>query len=213
MEVKRDFIFDPSLALYLPLYELDGAFFMSKDAHGHLCTVTGALWRQNGRYFDGDDKISCGNSPAFDLTTELTFMAWAKWTGETGRPRILIKQFGNSAVPYAWEFVPADNTLMVSFYDAPSEPSVKSTATVVGNIWEFVAVTFSKPTIHFYIDGVDDGAKTFNHTLPVNTANLHIANYSSDYFIGTYGEIWIYNRALSPQEIQHNYLATKWRYR
>ena len=30
---------------------------------------------------------------------------------------------------------------------------------------------------------------------------------------GTMGEVRIYNRALTPLEIQHNYLATKWRYK
>ena len=41
------FIFDPSLVLYLSLWKLDGDSFMSKDAYGHLCTVTGALYSIN----------------------------------------------------------------------------------------------------------------------------------------------------------------------
>ena len=70
-----DFIFDPSMVLYLPLYELDGASFMSKDAYGHLCTVTGALWTSQGRDFDGiDDSITLPT--AFDSLTDLTLEAW-----------------------------------------------------------------------------------------------------------------------------------------
>ena len=58
-----DFIFDPSLVLYLPLYQPDGASFASRDAYGHLCTVTGALWTPQGRTFDGaDDIIDLGNN-------------------------------------------------------------------------------------------------------------------------------------------------------
>jgi len=30
---------------------------------------------------------------------------------------------------------------------------------------------------------------------------------------GTIGEVFIYNRLLTPQEIQRNYLITKWKYR
>ena len=32
-----DYIFDSSVALYLPLCELDGTSFQSKDAYGHMC--------------------------------------------------------------------------------------------------------------------------------------------------------------------------------
>ena len=47
-------------------------------------------------------------------------------------------------------------------------------------------------------------------------ANVEIGRYfGSDVycFDGWIGEVCIYNRALSAQEIQHIYLATKWRYR
>jgi len=54
-----DFIFDPSLVLCLPLYERDGSSFPSRDTYGHLCTVTGALWRENGHYFGGLDYLNC----------------------------------------------------------------------------------------------------------------------------------------------------------
>ena len=50
-----NFIFDPSLVLYLPLHQRDGSSFMSKDAYGHVCTVTGAVWTPEGRLFDGVD--------------------------------------------------------------------------------------------------------------------------------------------------------------
>ena len=50
-----DFIFDPSLVLYLPFYELEGASFASRDAYGHLCIATGTSRRRGARYFDGND--------------------------------------------------------------------------------------------------------------------------------------------------------------
>ena len=76
-----DFIFDPSLALYLPLYELDGASFMSKDAYGHSCTAIGALWRPNGRWLDGiNDYINCGADTSFDISGTMTLEVWMKRT-------------------------------------------------------------------------------------------------------------------------------------
>ena len=61
--IKSDFIFDPSLALYLPLYELDGASFVSRDAYGYLCTITGASWKLRGYKFDGVDDY--GQAPSY----------------------------------------------------------------------------------------------------------------------------------------------------
>ncbi len=74
----KDFIFDPYLKLYLPLYELDGASFMSRDAYGHLCTVTGAFWTPRGYSFDGGrDYINAGSHSVFTLgTLDWTFEFW-----------------------------------------------------------------------------------------------------------------------------------------
>ena len=77
-----NFVFDPSLVLYLPLYEMDGASFASRDAYGHRCTVTGALWRPNGRYFDAvNDGINCGTGSNLNLGNTMdkyTMTAWIK---------------------------------------------------------------------------------------------------------------------------------------
>ena len=73
-----DFIFDPSLVLYLPLGQLDGTSFVSQDAYGHLCTVTGTVWGSRGRYFDGADDLVNANA-AINAIQDLSvgiIMAW-----------------------------------------------------------------------------------------------------------------------------------------
>lgn len=68
--------FDPCMRLYLPLSELDGNSFMSRDQYGHLCTVTGAAWGIEGRTFNGSsDLISIPDSPVltFNGTTDQPF--------------------------------------------------------------------------------------------------------------------------------------------
>ena len=63
-----DLIFDSGLTLYLPFYRLDGSSLISKDAYGHSCTVNGAAWRTQGRYFDGiDDRIAVGTVSDFSF--------------------------------------------------------------------------------------------------------------------------------------------------
>ena len=61
-----------------------------------------------------------------------------------------------------------------------------------------VSATFTKslPTI--------DNALTIGHETD--------AGFGSTWYDGTIGEVWLNNRAKTQLEIQHDMLATKWRY-
>ncbi len=73
--------FDPDLALYLPLYELDGGSFVSCDARGHIITRTGATWRAQGHNFDGtDDWLAHATRANFDWMHGAVNAAGFKWT-------------------------------------------------------------------------------------------------------------------------------------
>ncbi|MBI2851406.1 MAG: hypothetical protein HYX80_10305 [Chloroflexi bacterium] len=87
-----DFIRDPSLMLYLPLYKRDGGAFESHDGYGHPATVSGALWRPGGRYFDGiDDKVNLPDVPALSPASQITLEAWFKPAQTAAIGRIVSK--------------------------------------------------------------------------------------------------------------------------
>ena len=229
-----DFIFDPSLVLYLPLYEQDGASFMSKDAYGHLCTVTGALWRPNGRLFDGDDYIGCGDKNVFSFTdgagTDKPFsvIIWFKQANATGAQYLICKHKGGGSRAYEWMLRLNAGKLQTYFTSAPGDNVSNrigrgyDTATTL-NTWYCAGLTYDglegEGGIKLFLNGnrVDDVSQSSGtYTGMANTATpLEIgrANTPGNYFIGQEGEVWLYSRELSPQEVQHNYLATKWRYR
>src|SRR3990172_2979813 len=76
-----NFVCDPDLALYLPLHELDGGAFKSRDSHGHLATITGALWTPGGRYFDGnDDVITIADMPQLNNAANASILGWFNLT-------------------------------------------------------------------------------------------------------------------------------------
>ncbi len=207
-----DFIFDPSLVLYLPLYELDGVSFMSKDAYGHLCSVTGALWRPNGHYFDGiDDKIACGNSTAFD-SAGITIEMWIKLGSLAATARYLYSK--GAVVGSFIADINISQLQRVQIKDASGWKNTISSLTAIATTtdWHHCAFTFKQPSLVFYMD-LEREEVTFNWAITANTANLDIAQGRGGYWIGNIGEVRLYSRALTPQEIQHNYLATKWRYR
>ncbi len=225
-----NFVFEPSLVLYLPLYELDGGSFASKDAYGHTCTVTGALWRPNGHYFDGaDDKIIVPDQSAFNVGSQITVLTWIN--GAAQNQARVICQADYSISQLAWDMYCSSNApntkFMVAISDNGQWPGghrkhYESSAAVYDETWHLIGFTFEGGTLRFYIDGQEDSptklvddAITGIHDSTVDIvvgARTNGAGFQL-YFTGKQGEDLVYNRALTPQEIQHNYLATKWRYR
>ncbi len=78
MSSERSNVLEPCQVLYLPAHKHDGDSFMSGDSFGRVSTATGALWRPDGRYFDGeDDDITVPNNSLF-TSDNLTVLLWAK---------------------------------------------------------------------------------------------------------------------------------------
>ena len=229
-----DFILNPNLVLYLPLWKLDGSSFMSKDACGHLCTVTGALWRPQGRYFDGaDDKITIPHTTSIDDVFDGggTLLAWINpdSDGENNAGRIANRGAGGTY----WAFFTSSEatgkvklTFHFSFaggapdqngyWDTTSTEVTIGTPAMVGVTYNTGAVT-NDPII--YVNG--ESVAITESSTPTGTrdsdaaSDLVIGNTATEVatFDGKIGEFLFYNRALTPQEIQNIYLATRWRYR
>ena len=206
---------DPSCVLYLPLHRLDGASFMSKDAYGHLCTVTGALWTPQGRSFDGsDDLIDCGNPVALG---ETTFEWWMKtphdWTAYKGIFDLSSGTFytGLHMMPNTGKFyLRLNSSNRREFYNAPADLSG----------WHYYVLYIAGSGINDIDNStleIDGAALTPGSTVKTNAPlawDKFILGMSDYGFLEcTIDEVRIYNRGLTPLEIQHHYLAAKWRYR
>jgi len=209
-----DFVFDPGLVLYLPLWKLDGASFASKDAPQHLCTVTGALWRPSGRWFDGvDDTIGCSNAAILNITDALTISIWTKWEGDwlAGTYMAIYKDGQYEIHNYlAVQTIKAQISLtggnVTLTFNNPQR-----------NYWYHLGLTYDKDSgnARLYVNGelIDEDTGTGTITSSASTLYIGAKMGSQMPFYGIIGDVLIFNRALTPQEIQRNYLATKWRYR
>ncbi len=214
MKVAREFIFDPSLVLYLPLYELDGASFMSEDKHGHLCTVTGALWRPDGRYFDGiDDKITVPDAASLDISSTLTLVAWVNH--DANGNEFMLSKWGATGCSY-YILEDADKKLRMGVTFSDSNQEVICTTNLPTTTWYLAAGTYDQTYIRGYLNGV------LNCTPKAQVGNIDVTaedvyagwGFSNTYaWAGKVGEAWIYNRALSASEIMRICQSTKWRYR
>ncbi len=203
--------------LYLPLWKLDGASFLSKDGYGHVCTVTGATWTPQGRSFGSNQYISAGNSVIFQLTTELTLEMWVKPTTSGylgGMP-------GNTAWANPWNAYQITYDLVntrFTFQTNNNGAMLGAVGTCPASVWYHI-FDIHKQTANkweSWVNGVlykttSDGDPTYtgNPNFSIMTRNIDAAAEGGQ---GIIGEIRVYSRALSVVERQHNYLATKWRY-
>jgi len=207
-----DFIFDPSLALYLPLYLLDGGSFGDKSAYGHLCTATDSIWQPNGHYFNGTSAtISPADLPAPN-SRDITMEIWLKTSAGLGGCWIL-NHFESSSDEWG---IDGSATAIRINDDIDNAGAVLYSQTITAGNWYHAVAVLKNLENLLYLNGnlvgsgtsASDGWDSFG-------GNLYIGQRgnASAWFGGTIGEVRIYSRALTPIEIQNNYLATKWRYR
>ena len=227
----RRYILSTRPVLYIDLSKHAGGQFRSDDGIGHLCTVTEATWRSQGRTFDGvDDTIAVaeGADTALDLTTELTYECWVKPTnGGDTHGRFMSK---TSASPYSTRVCllgkDTDDETNVRWEQSDIGVLNSGTGKMTVDVWNHVVGTFyyeapgDSTTRRIHVNGIQIITETVTgaFALPItSTAGgvlwLGTLFTTNQNFLGTIGEVRIYNRALSGIEIMRNYMATKWRYR
>lgn len=229
---------------YAPLWHptLGGTTFQSKDKYGHLCTVTGALWRPNGRYFDGiDDFITTGDTTTFkwmhgalDTTGfQLSVLLWLSLLNpKNDALSSLLDTYSNNSASVGIMLTYDDR----SAYSISRKLGITIARGVSGTTVTNAGANNNYPNdanFHFVAFSHNQGLASNNTKIYVDCVEVASANKSgnvpsmanSTYALrigrfgdntsplgGNIGEIFVYNCALTPLEIQHNYLRTKWRY-
>ena len=228
MQIQEEFALDPNLVLYLPLWKRDGATFVSDDARGYVCTVTGSLWTLQGRYFDGtDDIITAPDHSALGLTSQGTIEIWCKAQSMTqdDYATLVSKSNGGVAANIAynlhWRAAGGANVIRGIISDGASIITINLSACPTDLGFHHHVFSWNGQTLNGYQDSqitATPVVQTIN--AQVNTVTLRIGDrgltdlvVDGYAFNGIIAEVRIYNRALLPAEIQRNYEMTKWRYR
>lgn len=219
-----DFIYDPSLVLYVPVH--DGDTFASKDAYGHLCTVTDALWTPNGRYFNGSSAFIQLGQDLFESDYSGTIIIWATMDAQGATDRIFSSSDINGTNHLVLNMLSTNKFRLEWFENGGATINrITGDTTLAAKTFYMLTVTSNGAAWSLY---VNDGAAEGLTVSGLNTgdwfANLEAVMHDvrigrlersggDAFHTGYIGEVWVYNRPLTPQEIQHNYLATKYRYR
>ena len=181
-------------------------------------------WTNNGKFgngmmFDGTNRnthISIANSASLNFTNQMTISLWMFSTG--GGERFLVdkNRFSNA---FDLAVTSSLNRLRFGFETIEDgEHSLTMTSNMRDNIWYHVVAIFdpsdSTKKQKIYINGVLNVTSNYTGTMSGNSGVLKIGTYmgsSTNSWNGTIDDVRIYNRALSPEEINASYNAGLYR--
>jgi fibronectin type 3 domain-containing protein len=196
----------------------EGSGTTTADASGNGLTgaLQNATWTTSGRngnalVFNGTTSyVDLGTMSAFPLTSSATWSAWVFPTGNPPDDGQIIAKSGNSD---GWQLKTTPDTGVRTFGIAVSNGTAATqrySKTVLSlNTWYHVAGVYNatSATLDIYVNGVLDNG-TLAGTVPTsqnNPASINVnigRRQGGYYFIGTIDDVRVYNRALSPAEIQ-----------
>jgi hypothetical protein len=175
--------------------------------------INGPTWTtgKNGGalQFDGsNDRVRVNDSTSLDLTTAATFEAWVYPTvSPVGWRTIMQKEadaYFFSASSFSGNRPAAGGTL-----NGACCPQVAGTSTLPVNTWTHVAATYEGAQLRLYVNGAQVASAPANGSFEVNGNPLWIGGNAvyGEHFQGKLDDLRIYNRALTPAEIQQDMLT------
>jgi hypothetical protein len=204
---------DPSLVAAYGFNEGTGSTATDASGRGHTGVISGATWTTLGRFgsalsFDGvNDWVTVSHSALLNLTTGMTLQAWVYPTGQgTAWRNVIIKERAGGEVYNLYSNTDASvPRVYVVRAAAPGTPlDAAGTAQIPVNVWTHLAATHDGATVRLYVNGVQVGSRAVSGALLTSTGALRIGGNAlwGEFFQGRIDELRIYNRALSPAEIQ-----------
>jgi hypothetical protein len=191
--------------------EGNGTTTTDHSGKGNTGTLSGATWTTAGQAgtaisFDGvNDRINVNDAASLDLTSGMTLEAWVYPTALTGWRTVVLKETAGGLV-YA----------LYAHDDAPwpaayvriggADVGVAGTSPLPLHTWTHLATTYDGATLRLYVNGMEVGSQAGGGSIRVSTGRLRIGGNAiwGEWFAGRIDEVRLYNRALSPAEIQTN---------
>jgi len=158
--------------------------------------------------FDGSSNyVDCGNNASLSALSKLTVEAFFK--PNTVSP--LYQQIvGKQGFLNEYRIILYENDIVSQIYDTTHEYSVRSSNGGVyaeAGVWYHAVMTYDGANLKLYINGTLVDTLSLAITINPNYLPLNIGRNNSNvfYFNGQIDDLRIYNRALSPEEIQDLY--------
>ena len=154
------------------------------------------------------DWVEIPNESAFDVSQEVTLMAWVSTTDDGTFMSVANKG------QYGWRFTKAASNkgfaaITVNGYD---NPQIGGSTSINGGTWYHVAISYDQVSRRLYVNGEQNGYHDDVGTLYTNNYTLLIGDNTStanQCWNGYIDDVRVYNYALSTAEIDAIYDATQ----
>jgi chitodextrinase len=186
-----------------------GTSVTDKSGNGNNGTISNATWTSAGKFgnalsFNGTNAwVTVPDSNSLDLTSGMTLEAWVKpdALGTSWRTVIFKEQPGNTVYDL---YANTSTTRPDAGVYVGGEREVRGTAALPLNAWTHLAATFDGATLTLYVNGTQAASLAAGGNIATSAGALRIGgnNIWPEWFSGQIDEVRIYNRALSPAEIQ-----------
>ncbi len=186
----------------------------SKNGTSTNATISTGKY-SNGGLFDADgDVVNFGNNFSMTDSDQFTVSAWFKSTGSTGFQQIVDKKWSDNydSGPGYSLYIDRDyggSVLKAVIGDGTSKVTAASPNSVEDTLWHHGVMVSDTKNLYLYLDGalvstVPDTAGDLTTTNPFVIGASGHSTYSQN-FKGNIDETRVYNRALSPAEVQALY--------
>ncbi|MDX6439390.1 MAG: hypothetical protein QOF45_1973, partial [Gaiellaceae bacterium] len=188
-----------------------GTSLTDNSGNGNTGAISGATWTTAGKSgraltFDGvSDLVTVADKASLDLTTGMTLEAWIRPTANSVWRTVVTKEtsgnltyglFSNSDVPQPSSIVTIGASAVQDVTTGTTEVPLSS--------WAHLATTYDGSVLRLYVNGTQVATKNVTGAMASSTGPLQIGgnNVWSEWFQGQIDDLRIYDRALSPSELQ-----------
>ncbi|CAA9493939.1 MAG: hypothetical protein AVDCRST_MAG85-1375, partial [uncultured Solirubrobacteraceae bacterium] len=194
----------PNPVLAMSFDELQGSKVNDSSPANNDGTITGAQWRQDGRFggalaFDGDDRVSVPDAASLDLSTAGTMSAWVRPRTQERFQGVVQKNAGSSA---AYGLYATSTDKRSTFTAWSGNDGIYGYDPLPMEAWSHIAATYDGTYWRLYLNGEyvnSQGARPF----AITKDELHIGNTAGrdEGFDGLIDEVRVYGAALTREQI------------
>jgi N,N-dimethylformamidase beta subunit-like, C-terminal/Concanavalin A-like lectin/glucanases superfamily/Bacterial Ig domain len=195
--------------------EGNGATVADASGSGNAGTTSNTTWAAAGKYgkalsFNGTSSwVTVNDSASLDLTSSLTLEAWVNPTAINGWECLLLKE-ATGDLAYALygddngEDTGGPRQPIVSVRQGSTTSWTPGAAQLSLNTWSHLAATYDGTDLKMYVNGSLGSSRALTGAINVSNGVLRIGGNSiwGEWFNGLIDEVRIYNRALTPTQVQ-----------
>lgn len=185
-----------------------GGLKIQDIAKGNNGTITNATWKPLFLLFNGlSSKVNCGNNNSLNLANSNVTIVTQLYVSAVGWNTIVDKRTNTSNM-YWFGVGNYSGKSRLYFAVDTTTSLVPSTTNIILNTWTHCAVVYNLGVGVYYYNGKPNGpTKVGMGTIDGNAAPLYIGaeTGSTTWMNGGIKYVYIYNRGLSPSEIEQLY--------